>query len=181
MPILVRDLDGNFFELPNQQEIDPAFVANQVANISIPHVNSMILSGHVFSSLISVPLAASEVATISMVTGSKKVIFRFVAQVVSETQIEFVKDGTPADFVAVPYFNKDFGSNATTEAALEAGGTITDGEVKAIATYGAGNKVGGNFGNELYVFEANHRYSFRVTSAVNGNLATIDALWWELD
>jgi len=136
-----------------------------------------------FKGIVSADLSAGAEAYISFATGSKSAEFHFDATFALEGEYDFWEGGTIVGGTAVPPINTSFlaiHSAITQECVLTAGPTLSGATVKmpAPVKLGSGKNAGGDT-DDVWLFEANSRYSLRVGSAVNNNIVTLESWWVE--
>jgi hypothetical protein len=149
-------------------------------SVSRPELEQEILDGKIFQVLTSAAVANGTSLSITFNAGATDKLFNFLANFTVETKVEFIEGGSIAGGTPLTPFNKDFTSANTTDGVLTAGTTVTGGTVVADITYGDGNKAGGLFENQGYVFGAGNDYTLRVTSNAVGNTVSVETFWRDL-
>ena len=154
-------------------------------NIIITQVNALNRLGSVWTAMVSADLDIGEETEVTFSTGSKQIEFGFEAMFALSGQYEFLSGGTVGGSpVTIPPINKSFltaHSGNTQEGVVQAGGTLSDGTNKMVAPVKVGGRFAGGALDDLYLFEANSKYTLKVGSLANSNIVTVVMVWHELD
>lgn len=186
MSIIIKDGNGNDITLDS-------FIwdgLEHVKSISISDSHAHTHTGDQWATAVGAPLGNTEWAAVTFETGAKEVEFSFIANFSLSSTYEFIKGATANNAVTVDPYNKNFtdeyasntqdslvkltGTNVATSSLT--GGTVKLGPVQV----GSSNKVGGS-SEDIFIFEANETYTFRVTSLAASNNTHIQMEWNERD
>lgn len=161
-----------------------------VKSISISDSHAHTHVGEQWATAIGANLDDTEWAAVTFETGDKKVEFSFVSDFAFATTYEFIKGATANNAVTVDPYNKNFTDefSAETQDSLVkltgtaiATSTLTGGVVKlGPVSVGSTNRVGGS-SEDIYIFEANETYTFKVVSLRADNNVHVQMQWAEQD